>query len=237
MRVVSFAMLAFACVNIACAGSVRDACEQLAAAECARRDACSVPIADDLEGCKRTVTERCARLPDLPDATVGAAQIDACAAAYEGYSCAGLLLGAKPNVCRFEGRRTNGASCTAGAQCRSTYCRPDAEGRCGECAAVRGELDTCSKGGSPCAPDLHCGQDNLCVPYGTTLDTCSVLDPCDPLHFCDEQNVCQPQAGEGEPCDREDQCDVLAGLVCDPASATCAPGVPAALAPPLPACE
>lgn len=225
MRAVSLGVLVFVgglpALSIAgCQRTVREACDELAAARCARLEACAVTPYHDLATCEQAIVTRCVELPDLPGAKLGADDLAACAAAYEGYPCESLVMGARPPECRFAGKGSNGSSCLSGAECQSTYCKPDAEGRCGECSALREEGDTCSKGGSPCAAGLYCG-DGRCVTYGSRGEQCSSTAPCSLLHWCDEQGTCAPQIGEGEPCTRGDQCSRLDRLVCDRTSGVC----------------
>lgn len=226
MRVVSRSVLAFACAlpalsTAACQRSLKDACDELAAAQCARRAACSMAPNPERSTCERTIVTRCVNWPDLPGASLGADDIAACAEAYEGHPCESLIMGARPSACRFAGKASNGAKCVAGAECQSTYCKPDADGHCGECSAIRNEGDTCSKGGSPCAAGLYCSQAGKCVAYGTKGDPCGAVAPCNLLHWCDERGTCAPQVGEGEPCTRGDQCSLLDRLACDRTSGLC----------------
>lgn len=245
MRVDSASAWIVACAlpalaGVACDRTLADACADLAAASCARRAACALPPPADSDpgACERVVAERCARLPDLPGASLDAADVEACAVDYSSYSCAGLLAGASPPDCRFAGKGTNGAPCSSGAQCQSAYCKPDAEGHCGECAAVRRENDACSKGGSPCAAGLYCAEVGRCIPYGGAGDACGALAPCDALHFCNAQFVCEAQGSRGAPCASTGECSLLEGLACDPAARTCEPQDPPVLpAPSVPSCE
>jgi hypothetical protein len=235
-------VLFFGLTTIGCAGTLEEACSRLAEAECGHLAACSdallVARYGDLPACEGEVAARCALLPGLPGATLGAGDIAACAAAYAHHPCASLLLDAPPEVCRFAGKISNGVACTAGAQCQSSSCKPSALSEDMECAAVRKEGDACSLGGSPCDAGLRCGSAGTCVPYGTVGEACSAAAPCNPLYWCDN-GLCAPPAKAGEscaPCSGDATCNALLGLSCS-AEGTCAPTDPAGLVAPGGACH
>lgn len=204
--------------------TVADACKSLSSAVCAHLDTCSpflIAITyGDKATCEERVLARCDDPTELASSNVTAAELAACAGAYEARTCAELLAGS-PAECRVPGDKDNGATCATAAECKSTNCQADAEGSCGKCAPLLAEGDSCAAEGAACALGLYCNPTTTkCDLPAETGEACSAEKFCAAGLSCNA-GKCGATLGEGADCSSGEVCSFGEGLLCLALTGTC----------------
>lgn len=172
---------------------------------------------------------------DAPGNGVTAAQLDACAAAYEIADC--NLVDGPPQECDFHGLAPPGAHCFSGTQCASGNCRGDvginpgggglsfACGICSDFAQVGEVCESVCTAGSVCVLTSRDASVYRCAAIhvgaeGTACDELANL--CKNDLFCDrDSRRCVPLRGLGEPCGSMYPTGCTAPNYCDGAPGTC----------------
>jgi hypothetical protein len=183
---------------------VDDACRDLAAAHCARRNECVPWSAEtqgvDLEGCVSSFLARtmCTRslsakgtsrsLDDIRSCG-GAIRTATCAAFREHFSTKRLLPACAPKA----GALPDGAVCWSAWQCAGAYCGSDRERTdgCGRCRAPRAEGAACERD-EECGYDAVCSRAKVCTRLGELGDRCDDNRPCLVSWTC-SRGTCAPR--------------------------------------------
>jgi hypothetical protein len=205
------------------AAAVSTACDQYAAAFCAKTVAClalswKTTFGDDTR-CRARAKLACMAKVSAPGSGATAAATTACADAIKAGGCE-TLLGKTPTACVPRGSLDDGAKCFDFSQCKSGLCA--ARDRCGVCAAETKPGDACRNG--TCSPGQACSGGN-CFALRARGDTCgSGVGACYPDSICSGGKCVAPPA-VGETCSGTlgTGCDWAGGFYCDDASKKCAP--------------
>lgn len=142
--------------------------------------------------------------PEMPS------RLSRCAAGVGATTCDMLAPGddlSCPELREPSGTRKAGEPCEESLQCESGRCTTDGESRCGVCARLAGEGESCAGQGVACGAGLRCepgagGAGEVCQRRGVEGAACSNNGACDAKLVCDG-GACKavgalPKAGE--PC-------------------------------------
>lgn len=203
---------------------VGGACKSLAAALCGQIDTCSPFLMQvtygDRTTCEARVAARCDDPVGVEGSNVTAADIAACAAAYEARTCDQLFEPA-PGECRVPGDEDDGATCSVAAECKGSLCKKDTEGTCGTCATPLAEGAACAPDTDVCDVGLYCDATSMkCAKPAASGEACPTGKPCAPGLSC-SSGTCGPLLGEGQDCSGGETCNFAEGLICFPLDDTC----------------
>lgn len=218
------------------------ACEQQAAVECMREDACQGGLATlvhgSVAGCTTRLAEACERRATSSGTGYGSAELDACTAAQEAQTC-DEWIGTLTPGCGSVGTKANGAGCRFGSQCASGFCDQfllfTERNVCGRCASPPVEGGSCNSscGGSGA---ISCEHDTSgagrCVRLGLAGESCDAVAACAIGLSCAMSadvttGLCQPATGnDGAPCDdlAGPFCDYRRGIFCNAQTHVCGVG-------------
>lgn len=204
--------------------TVDEACASLAAALCAHIDGCSSFLMQvtygDKATCESRVAARCPAPTELDGSNLAAADIAACAAAYEARTCA-ELYDAAPSECRVPGDRDAGATCASAAECKSNLCQAGAEGECGACGTQVAEGGSCAAADAVCETGLYCnGTTSKCDKPAGMGEACAPEKLCKAGLSCNG-GTCGALLGDGADCSNGEVCDFAQGLLCFALDGTC----------------
>jgi hypothetical protein len=195
--------------------SADNACADNAAAYCAHLQMCSQTdlqiLYGDMDTCTTQQKANCLPALAAPSSGDNPSNIEHCAQAYAGWSCADFLDDVNvPAACRqARGSAATGDSCAFNSQCATGYCSIPPGQACGTCGHASLPSDPCG-GQLPCGQGLMC-YGVICVPLGRTGA------PCDDNHY---------PCGAGFSCVGGDAALAIGGI-CQPAveqaGATCDP--------------
>ena len=214
--------------------TVDDACAHLAAALCARLEACAPVLVDigygDQATCEGVLAPHCVQALALPDTVKTAAWTDACSTALEMETCEDLLTRNTPSTCLPPpGPRADGTPCGEDGQCASGYCGLVPNEVCGRCRPKASTGGACGRD-DDCDLGLTCTGKNICAPYVPQGGPCNADQPCSPWLSCTTgmppgQRTCEPVAGAGELCDAQGNgkpaCDLVNGYFCNGLTHVC----------------
>jgi hypothetical protein len=185
----------------------------------------------------------------LPGAEYTAAEVNACAVAFAGISCAQVQDSSTIVGCEGlnTGTLANGDACIQSSQCQSGFC-DRADGDCGVCAAVPDWCDTnedcggaqvcsfetgcvdavalggtCNEDTAPCGRDAYCSFDEVCVRTPGLGDACPDFE-CAEGAYCSDEDVCTAIPGLGGDCSDSFEC--TDGNTCDFETRLCIAVVP-----------
>lgn len=224
-----------------CGVSADQACQDVANARCARRQACSngssvTRAYGDLATCVAREKLVCSDALAARGTGQSAASQEKCASAIAAQSCSDFFLGNPPAVCVATGAFSNASSCAFNSQCSTSYCTNDKNAACGSCgqAPVAGSdcgTSTCARGLSCITTTSATGSSQTCVAEGPQGAACNRNAPCAPGLTCVGITLtasgscmvaataagaaCDPTAKTGAGCDRNQ------GLWCNPQSKSC----------------
>ena len=241
-------VLAALCL-VGCAGgghvSADAACTDLAAAQCARLDACSANldtarVYGDAETCKARVKLGCLAAAAAPNTAPNTQDVsEFCGQQFPSFSCADVLNNAAQPACTPPpGKLDINGVCLYGRQCASGHCAVPRGLACGNCAPPSMAGDSCAV--VPCGAGLFCSKKaQVCAMGGALMGTCDPDNPCGAGLSCQGampgMNPGDPfmpgmcvAAGQqaGVPCDPSQAmgpgCDPNAGLYCEASIKRCA---------------
>jgi hypothetical protein len=204
--------------------TVAEACAGLSSAVCGQIETCSPFLLGVTYGdrvtCEARVGARCDDPTELMASNLTAADIAACAGAYEARTCADLFSAA-PAECRVPGDKDDGATCATAAECKGNLCETGSEGACGVCATPLAEGAACAPATDTCAPGLYCN-----AALGICDKPAQSGEACDPENLCAaglscNSGECGPTLGIGADCANGEVCDFAAGLICFALDSTC----------------
>jgi hypothetical protein len=152
--------------------------------------------------------------------TVTPDQLEACAAAIPGTSCADVLGRNLPAQCKYAGTLADGTACGGDSQCMNQRCKVAPNETCGTCTSP-------AAAGAVCAVDDDCQNglkcvNTACVKFGAMGDTCDDSHPCNATLGC-VMGTCNKPLGPGGDCSGTSAqgCDQLNGVFCDPFGKKC----------------
>jgi hypothetical protein len=219
---------------------IEEACLTLAASRCDLRDRCTAGLGvlvryGDRATCEMREIDACLITASAPDTGYTRAFALACAAALPAQECNAFFDGLPAGACADPaGLRTEGAPCTFGSQCQSTYCEIPADLDCGACAPLPAEGGTCPDPGEVVSGLLCSRITTTWVALRREGEACEAVLPCGSGLTCvgavpaqQIQGTCLPSVTEsGAGCDPTRltgaDCDRNQGLYCG-ADATCIP--------------
>jgi hypothetical protein len=204
--------------------TVDDACKSLAAAVCGQISSCSSFLIEltygDQATCETRIAARCDDPTKLEASNVTAADIAACAAVYEGRTCADLF-DPGPDECRVPGDKDDGAPCATAAECKGNVCEAEAEGSCGTCATPLAQGTTCGADTTVCDAGLYCNPSSgVCEKPAALDEACGDQKVCEGGLSCNS-GKCGPLLGAGADCSAGGTCDFAEGLICFALDNTC----------------
>lgn len=203
--------------------SASGACADMACVTCGLSQQCSLAAFaatwTDRAACQARTAARCELELADPAVKMGAAAVEACAAASTSSTCASFLTGLKPAACgSVPGAVAEGGACTDSAQCATGLCSSTTY-PCGTCstptpgAPIGG---TCILNGD-CAPGLNCTTSGTCAAYVQEGGLCEQTSDCVPTLVC-WSGTCVTPLPAGAPCMTDaqgnDACSQQEGLEC-----------------------
>jgi hypothetical protein len=203
------------------------ACGAVAAARCARLQACApntlLSNYGSTSACETSFTTSCVNALAAPSNGNTAANTEACAQAIPGWACADYQNDQNiPTPCQQQkGALASGTSCAFNGQCQSGYCQIPLYGRCGTCEAQPTAGTDCSNLAN-CGPGLECTEDTktCVVPQGSGK-------PCAPGMPCGYELSCVGANADAGTMGTCMAAGTTAGVTCDPkleAAGGCAEG-------------
>jgi hypothetical protein len=215
--------------------TVEQGCTDLAAAYCAKIDACA-PFFVTLDygtdaNCRSRFHDQCVANASSPNSGDLGSNFETCASEAPEFTCNQLFADTLPAGCLpVPGKAANGDSCTDSSQCQSAFCAIGSASSCGVCATAPAAGDPCATGGA-CPDGLTCvtttgaSPTSTCVASGLAGASCATA-PCIGNLEC-FNGVCTALAGAGEACDISGNtavsCDITNGLFCNPTTSKCVP--------------
>jgi len=215
------------------------ACSDFAADKCAKFDACTQGIYNEvhygaLAECVSRETTACLGILAAPDNTATPAGFRQCGLDIMAGTCANFfdVTNTTPACTPQVGSRANGRGCVNDGQCTSTWCYARTGAVCGVCA-------TRPPSGAPCVASVDCGgRGTLCSTAGTCAAVVTEGGSCDASHPCGfalscvgstatTSGTCESAgAAVGATCDgkraKAPLCELDFGFYCPPATDKCA---------------
>jgi hypothetical protein len=154
-----------------------------------------------------------------PGSVETADQIEACAQAIPGATCADVLSRSPPSACHtVPGTLGDGNPCQSDSQCTGAVCHIPANGTCGHCGEPTAAGASCVDD-DDCQYGLSCVT-GVCTQYGAENASCDASHPCRPDLGC-KGGACTAPSPAGTACQSSAECDNLHGIYCDPLGMTC----------------
>ena len=198
----------------------------VAEALCQKLDSCShfylQAAYGDVPTCAARLQISIANALAAPGTGRTAANLETCARALPGASCADLVDNDSPAACRaVPGTLGTGMACSDASQCSTAFCNIAAGETCGACAAPPPAGTTCN-GNSQCAPGSVCaGSPSVCLTPGAAGAACSATQPCQGTLICNS-NVCATPVAVGAACAvGKGTCNLLEGDYCPATTQQC----------------
>lgn len=198
------------------------ACTHFASAYCNRLDACAPFLLrvgyGDVVTCAERIAKGC--MPGLTAEGNQAtpSQMDSCAQAVEAETCDEAMDNPQPSACDVPGTLPVGATCGAGSQCATGYCRLNPGTICGTCTAHGGATAKCVVD-ADCAASLVCHL-GTCMGPAPLGAPCGLEAPCLRTLAC-IGNKCQAPVPLGGACTAPTDCDSAHGGYCNLRTKVC----------------
>jgi hypothetical protein len=203
--------------------TVQQACNDWAMAICTEQQKCTpFPVQvfyGDVPGCTTRTALQCSASYALAGSNGDTSKLEACAQAYGAQSCQDFLGLVTPGACNITGTAADGAQCGHDAQCKSGYCKAQANATCGACAERSGNRGACTLL-TDCSSGLICSQ-GTCWQTAASGAACGPHAPCGGTLAC-IGGTCQTPGAVGATCAAQTDCDQAHGIYCNIATNKCA---------------
>jgi hypothetical protein len=172
----------------------------------------------DVPSCVTRTALSCTAGYALPGSSADTTKLEACAQGITGQSCADFLGLVSPAACNITGSAADGATCGNNVQCKSGYCKPQANATCGACAERSAARGACTLE-TDCSSGLLCVQ-GTCWPEAASGMACNAHAPCGGTLSC-IGGTCQTPQAVGATCSAQTDCDLSKGIYCNVGTGKC----------------